>query len=566
MLEELTVSNLVLVDHLVLHFSKGFNCLSGETGAGKSILIGALDLLRGSKGEADLIRRDAEEAQVSALFKIDQNTELKAWLKEHGLESEDDTLHVRRILRRNGKNSLFVQGQAISLKELAECMTFELDIHGQHEHQNLFDTHRQREMLDRFAKAQDKAQELYEQFSRLGALIKQRERLQENEKERAQRLDYLRFASEEIEAAKIQAGEDQNLQDERAKAQHAEKIYSGLHNSRTLLSASENGALSALYTLRHELQAIKQFDADLEKLSERVDGLYYEFEDVYDQLGNQEEACFFDPARLEELEERLALLHSLKKKYGPNLSDVTEFAQKAQEEIESLEHSDENLEVLNKKIKDAEKIVLDLAQNLSKIRKNAALQLQKEILSVLASLGMPHCIFEIEFKQKLSSSGTPVCGAWGFDDIEFLLSANPGEPARPLRFVASGGELSRVSLAIKSALAESERMGCLVFDEVDAGIGGAVALGVAEHLYRVSRHTQILTVTHLATLAIRADNHLKVEKKLGQDRTVTTLQAVEAEDRVAEIARMLAGDNQGDNSLAYARDLLARHHASYLLK
>lgn len=563
MLEELTISNIVLVDNLVLHFSPGFNCLTGETGAGKSILAGALGLIRGAKGGSELIRTGADEAHVSAVFQIQDAPMLEAWLADHGLALDDQRLVIRRVLRRSGKNGIYIQGQAMTIKDLGECASHVLDLHGQHEHQNLFDTDRQREILDRYAGLQKAAGELYQEFGQLAVLIRQREKLLENQRDQLRQIEYLRYAIDEIAKAKPQPGEDEALLKERNLMQHAGKVYEALALCREHLSASSDGALSHLYSARHELQGISEIDPVLGDLFGRLDSLYYELEDIADNLGRCNDRFAYEPGRLDEIEDRLALLQHLKKKYGPGLPEVVAYLEQSRSELELLENAGQNLGSLETRIKEAEGRVLGMANRLSAERKSAAARLESEAGQILASLGMKQARFFIDFKQRLAPAGTPVCGAWGIDEIEFMLGANPGEPAKPLRNIASGGELSRIMLAIKSAVAETEGIATLVFDEVDTGIGGEVALAVGEHLHLLSRHTQILAITHLASIAVRADNHLRVEKRVQDSRTMTQVELIEGQARVGEIARMLAGDREGDASLAHARELLARNHPAY---
>lgn len=563
MLEELSISNIALVERATIRFTAGMNCLTGETGAGKSILAGALGLLRGDKGEVDLIRTGTQEAVVSGTFAAPKRPEISDWLRERGLETEDGKLFIRRILRREGKSSIYVQGQPLSLKELTELSGLIFDMHGQHEHQSLFVVDNHRLMLDRFGGHEEDALALYSSFAELAGLTRQREKLVENERDRQRRQEYLSYAVNEIQEAKLVAGEDKELEDEKRVLSQSEKLFSLVADAYEQLSASGGGALAQFYKAKQELHNAAAIDSALEETHARVENLYYELEDIAHGLQAYRERTVFDPGRIEQLEERLNLLQKLKKKYGPELADVVRFGEESAQELSQLENFDQNLEDLNRSIKDIEQRVLSKAAELSRVRKQTALRLKAAVEKGLASLSMGKTVFEVSFKQKESERGTPVCGPYGIDIIEFLLSSNPGEPLKPLKNVASGGEISRIMLSIKSALADSDHVSSLVFDEVDTGIGGEVAVALAEHLYNLSRSKQILAITHLASIAVRADNHLRVEKVLKDGRTSTLVESVEGRERVAEIARMLSGDKTGEMSLSHASELLRRFRPEF---
>lgn len=561
MLEELTISNVALIERLTLRFQAGLNVLSGETGAGKSILAGALGLLRGDKGDADLIRTGTDEAVVNGVFALRANPDLDAWLDERGLALDDGRLLVRRILRRSGKSGIYIQGQAFSLKDLTDLAAMVFDMHGQHEHQSLFTVDNHRTMLDRFGGFSDEAAELYRRFAELASLTRQREKLLENARDRQRQQEYLAFATKEIADAGLRPGEDAELEQERRILGQSEKLFGLCAQLNEALSAGGGGVMANLYTARHLLHDVAQIDSAMQDLHGRVDNLYYELEDVASQISAYQERALFDPARLEEIEDRLNTLQKLKKKYGGSVEEVLNYLAESERELEQLVNFDANLDGLNGQIKELEATVLTSAMELSRKRKSAALRLKKAVEDSLKSLSMAKTAFEVSFKQKESERGTPVCGPFGIDTIEFLLSSNPGEPLKPLRSVASGGEISRIMLSIKGALADSDAVDCLVFDEVDTGIGGEVAVALAQHLHDLGRSKQILAITHLASIAVRADNHIKVAKSTRDGRTFTQVETIAGEQRVQEIARMLSGDPGAAASLGHARDLLKRYQS-----
>lgn len=561
MLEELSISNIALIERTILRFTPGMNVLSGETGAGKSILAGALGLLHGDKGDPDLIRTGAEEAVVNGTFVVGNSAELNSWLSERGLSKDEGRILIRRILRRQGKSGIYIQGQAFSLKELTDLASMIFDMHGQHEHQSLFNVDNHRLMLDRFGGFQEDANSLYQLFVELASLTKQREKLLENERDRQRQQEYLGFAVKDIRDAGLKLSEDTELEQERKILGQSERLFSLCAQLNEALSAAEGGAMAQLYSARHLLHDIAQIDGGMQENHDRVENLYYEMEDISSQLSAYQDRMVFDPARLEEIEERLSIIQRLKKKYGASVEEVLAYLENAERELEQLENFDQNLDGLSSQIKDIETKVLSLALELSKKRKSAAGRLKQVVESSLKTLSMAKTVFEVSFRQKESDRGTPVCGPYGIDSIEFLLSSNPGEPLKPLRSVASGGEISRIMLSIKAALSDSDEVSCLVFDEVDTGIGGEVAVALGEHLYKLSRSKQILSITHLASIAVRADNHIKVEKVLHDGRTFTQVETVDGEHRVEEIARMLSGEPSGEASLGHARELLKRYHS-----
>lgn len=560
MLEELSIRDFAIIERVSIRFEKGLNLLTGETGAGKSILIGALGFLLGGKADTGIIRAGAEETLVSGLLDASGSPEALAWLAERGIEAEDGAVVVRRGLRRNGRGAVYIQNAPATRQDLADLTSFLVDIHGQHEHQSLMKVENHRRLLDRFARTEDEANAFARDFADLSAKRRSMERMAQGERERAREIELLRFAVDEIRAAKPRSGEEDELRDEERRLAQFEKLRDAVLAARDALTGAGDAALPALRRARSSVEAAQAVDPRLGELARRVDDSYYELEDVADALRAWTEGQGADPARLEAVEERLAQLQKLRKKYGPSIEDVIAYGSEGEERLERLENWEEDREALLAEIAAMEKDLYARALALSDKRRAAAAMLEERIVSVVRTLGMPHARFSVRLARKeASEDGKAVVGQWGVDEIEFLIAANKGEAPRELARIASGGELSRVMLALKTAFAESDTVGTLLFDEIDTGIGGEVALSVGEHLQTLARARQVLCVTHLASIAARADNHYRVEKAIDQERTTTRVSRLEGEERAREIARMLAGDPHGGTSLAHAAELLGRY-------
>jgi DNA repair protein RecN (Recombination protein N) len=566
MLAELAIVNFALVDRAEARFEPGLNLLTGETGAGKSILIGALGFLLGGKGDASSIRTGADELSVSGRFEAQRDSgalaAAEAWLAERGLGLEDGSVSIRRSLKANGRGGAWIQGAPVTRAELAEFAGLLADIHGQNEQQSLLSPERYLRILDGAAGLLSEVDAFAARFAQVSAKRKELEAMRQGELERAREADMLGFALKEISEARIAKGEDEALEAEAAKLSHHEKLFSSAEAARALLSGEgdEGGAaLSLVRKSRAQLSQAASIDPGLGALEKRLDEAYYELEDISRSLGDALGAMRYDPERLEKIEERLKDLHKLKRKYGGDIESVLSYAEEAAARLERLSRWDEDRGSLEAEVAAGEREIHKAALAISAKRKEAAAALQSKVEAVARSLGMPRCRFEIRVTPKTGEGGKPLCGQRGLDEADFLVSANEGEPLKPVSRVASGGELSRLMLAIKTVLALGEPADCLVFDEVDAGIGGEVALAVGEHLKGLSARKQVLCVTHLASIAARADNHVRVEKLVEGGRTATRLTRIEGQERVREIARMLAGDSSGEASLKHAEDLVARH-------
>lgn len=556
MLEELHVENYALIERLTLEFSAGMNTLTGETGAGKSILAGALSLLLGTAASTTSIRNGASQALVSGTFLLPPESEGRNWLEENGIESEDNRVIIRRVLKSTGKGAAYIQGVPVNRQQLSRFTSALIDMHGQHEHQSLFNLQYHRRFLDAFGDCEDLCRRVQQDFIAISEKKEELKSLQNDKNAREREMDLLRFAMKEINELDPQIAEDQDLEQERQKLQQYESLFSHVGRACNELKEGGGGGLTALYNSMIALKSVADIDPGRQKQAEHLESLYYELEDELAQLNSYKNDLSFEPKRMEFIGERLADLSRLKKKYGPGLGDVREYLTVAAEKLERLEHSEDYSRDLLQEIRLAEKGLMEIAGELSLQRKQAAGRLEGEVQKSLLALGMPRASFKVAVRQKLSGRKVPLCGPSGLDQVEFLLSANKGESLKPLRDIASGGEISRVMLAIKNALAESDAIPTLVFDEIDSGIGGEVGRALGEHLSKLSTRKQILCITHLASIAAYADTHIQVSKSEVEGRTVTNTREVTGPERVSEIARMLAGYSNTEVSLQHAQHLL----------
>jgi len=558
MLEELSIRNYALADSLTVEFGSGLNILSGETGSGKSVIIGALGLVLGEKGEVGAIRTGASETEVAAVVNIENNNGAESWLAERDIQPEDGRIILRRILKKNGRGSIYIQSSMSTRTDIADFTSLLFDIHGQHEHQSLLSSDNHRRYLDSFAGLTDTAEQLKIGFLELSAAKKEYQTLVSDEREMLREADLAAFAVNEIEEVKLQPGEIEQLENEHRLLSQAEKLFMLFEGVHTSLSESAGGALNGLRSGMAQLKELRSIDPLFEESSSRLENAFYETEDVLDGLERFKNDFDYSPERLASCEERLSELLKLRKKYGDTVEEILDFLEESRQKIISIENREELKEESSLKISELEKTVLKSAAILSDGRKSAATKLQSAIQNQLKALGMPKAEFRVLVEARTGDNGKPSCGINGFDTVEFLISPNQGEPPKKLRNIASGGEISRVMLAIKTVLAEIDTVDCLVFDEIDSGIGGEIAVAVGEHLLNLSRYKQILCITHLASIAVRADNHIRVSKNTHDDRTFTQIRSISGEERKVEVARMLSGDVDGEVSLKHAEDLLLK--------
>ncbi len=550
MLIELRIENLAVVERLSLRLQPGLNALTGETGAGKSIIVGALSLLLGERASTDVVRPGAERARVEGVFDISARPVLRALLDEHGIDTADDLLILRREVALEGRNRAWVNGAAATAALLSAVGRQLVDLHGQHEHQTLLRPEEQRDVLDAFARAQPAASRVRDAHAKARTAAASLQVLEQRARELTQRADYLRFQLEEIDAAELKEGEDVELETESNRLEHAEELArtSGrLHQS---LYADERSVTTQLDDVRRALAHLITIDPGLGRWTTPLNEAFYTLEEMGRDLGDYAEGVEHDPAKLDELRSRQDRLFRLRSKYGSTVEDVLATAERAREELQQLENLDADRARL---AAERDTAVTDLhaaADDLTRARTAAARKLTKKIVDVLAGVGMAG-VFEV----RLSPLSEP--GTGGAEDVEFLIAVNRGFDPRPLARIASGGELSRVMLAIKTVLADIDAVPTLVFDEIDAGIGGRVANQVAEELRRVAEHHQVFVITHLPQIASRADHHLLVEKRDRDGRTATVVEELAGDTRVRELARLLGGDPDSSVSREHARELLA---------
>ena len=556
MLETILIKNIALIDELSLDFNAHFNVLSGETGAGKSILIGALSFLLGGKTSVDIIRTGAAEAAVSGTFYLAKaHPEAAAWLEERGIEPENNRVLLRRTLRENGRSSIWIQDTQVSRAELEAFTSFLADIHGQHDHQSLFKTAEHRRFLDSYAGLLDEVAAFSACYTRLAEIKAKLDAIQHSEKERSDRADYLSFIIQEIDTARLQPDEDEALEAEESKLCQYEKLYEYAESLQTICT-QEQGIVPLLKKMQHISADVAAIDPPVAEYAERIESAYYEMQDIGEFFTSYLSKLIFDPERLEQVQERLSLINKLKKKYGATIADIVAYRDSAQAELDALQEGEQDKTVLEKEIPALEAELFAAGTALSKKRNAAAATLQQKTQDILAQLGMPKVVFAVQVSAPEPNGNKQRAGMYGFDSVEFLISTNPGEPVKPLNKIASGGELSRVMLALKTVLAAADEADTLVFDEIDTGIGGEVARAVAEHLQRLARDKQILCITHLAVIAASADTHIKIRKIQSDNTSRSSAQIIAGDARVEEIARMLAGDEVSAASRVHAKELL----------
>lgn len=558
MLEDLTVKDFALIDSVSLDFSDGFTVLTGETGAGKSILIGSLTFLLGGKASADLIRTGSEEARVSGTLRVGASSvAARDWLHSRAIDPENGRVLLRRTLRTNGKSGSWIESVPVTRAELAEFTSLLVDIHGQHDHQSLLKVEEHRRFLDAYAGLLPEVRAFTSLYADLASKRRTRDEMNTSARERAEKAELLAFAIDEIEKAQLRVGEDDELASEEQRLSQHERLFSLIEQVTAVLSGPE-GAVSQLKRARTALEASAAIDATLTAGLSRLESSYYELDDLSDVIASYSSSLAFDPARLETIEERLSVIFKLKKKYGATISDILSYAEGARAQLDGIEGWETNRAELDSAISALERSIYKAGTEISEKRAKAAIALQTGVEGILQSLGMAGTSFRVAIERREGSDTMQMSGPYGFDVIEFMISPNSGEPLRPLAKIASGGEISRVMLALKTMFASTDESETLIFDEIDTGIGGEVALAVGSHLQALSREKQVFCITHLASIAARADTQIKIEKDATDGKTHTSAYPVDGEGRVEEIARMLAGDGYSEASIQHARSLLGK--------
>jgi DNA repair protein RecN (Recombination protein N) len=549
MLLELAIENFAIIDRLTVHLEPGFTVLTGETGAGKSIIIDALQAALGTKVQPDVVRRDAPMASVEAIFELgdEARVALREVLDEYGVEG-DDSVILRREVSATGRSTARLNGRAVPASVLNAIGSGLVDIHGQSEHLSVLRKDRQLDVLDRFGHLLDLRGEVSDAIREFGGLRRRLEELRSGQREAEQRLDLLRFQVSEIEAAAIRAEEEEELLAERNLLVNAERLSQLSARTYDLLQGDAGAIVDALGDVAALVRDLASVDPDLGQLADRVETARYELEDVAQEARQYRDRIEYDPQRLDAIEERLDLFQRLRRKYGPTLEDVVSFGRAAREEVEAVESYDDRLQALSEETRAAEVLAGTLAARLSDARRTSAERLTEAMSDALQGLGLNGTSFEVEMARSSSEDGLELpgegrfaCGTTGVDSVTYLVSFNPGEPLRPLERVASGGETSRFLLALKSVLSEADRTPTLVFDEVDVGVGGRRAADVGARMRALARSHQVLSITHMPQIAAMADHHLSVQKAVRAGRTTVDVRELESGDRVAELAEMMSG-------------------------
>jgi len=554
MLLEIRARNFAVIDSVAVSFQAGLNVLTGETGAGKSMLLDAILLVRGARAQTDVIRTDTETATVEAVFEVAPRGAAAAVLDEAGLGLEQGQVVVRRELTRSGRHRAFVNDSPVTVGLLERLGDNLVEIHGQHEHQRLLEPARQLELLDRFADAEELRDRVGDLFTKHRAAGAELERARGAERDRAQREDLLRLQLSELDAARLRVGEEDELRVERRRLQHAERLSAGLREAAGLLNDEDSSAMSRLHRTARLLRDLARLDPSFGGPADSVDGAGALVEDALGAIRSLRDGITMAPGRLEAVDERLDVLTRLKRKYGDTEAAMLAFREDVARELERLGRHEAILAEHERTLGELEAELSGAAHELAKRRQDAADRFAAQAVRELRQLGMERARFEIA----VTRAALAEIGPRGLDRIELRLSTNPGEDMRPLARIASGGELSRTMLALKAILARADRVPTMIFDEVDAGIGGRVAAVVAQKLAAAAEGRQVLCVTHLAPIAARAAHHVRVAKSVRGGRTRVSAEIVTGDARVEEIARMVAGDRVTDTARGHARELLGR--------
>jgi DNA repair protein RecN (Recombination protein N) len=543
----LHIENIAVIECADISFDSGFNVLTGETGAGKSIVIDAISAVLGERAYRDMIRTGASKASVRAVF---SDVPQLDWFEQNGVE-HDDEIVIQRDIYLDGKNICRVNGCPVTVSILRQLGIQLINIHGQHDSASLFDEDNHLQFLDSFADHGHILEDYAGKFSLVSSLRREIDRKSMDEGEKLRRMETLKYQIAEIEKADLKPGEDEELEARRKVLQNAEKLSDGLDEAAECLYGGEDadGATALLNQAERALGKLTRFTDTFAAIQEKLADLMYQVQDVAEEVRDARDDLSYSADELEQIEFRLDIIHKLRRKYGVTCSDILAYLENAKQELDEIQFADDHIERLKLKLKKAEKDAWDAANTLRSSRQAAATILSQRILTELSQLDMPKVQFECVFTQlDLSANGT--------DAVAFFMSANAGEALKPMSKVASGGELARIMLAMKNVLAEKDQVNTLIFDEVDTGVSGRAAQRVAEKLKRVAAHKQVLCVTHLPQLAALADTHLLIAKEERQGRTYTTVTPLDIEGRKRELARIIGGTNITETTLMSAEEML----------
>lgn len=549
MLYEIRIENVAVIEKAAAEFSNGFNVLSGETGAGKSILIDSLNAILGNRTSRTLVRSRAPKAMIRAAFRnISAKTQAK--LTDAGYDVEDELLLYREITA-EGKSTCRINGMPASASVVRDICGDLVNIHGQHDSQSLMNPAKHLGVLDAFAQNEKQHQEYYLVYKQLCRVKKEIDSLSMNEMEKEQRMEMLRFQIEEIETAELSIGEEEELVNRRNLIRNAQTVTEQMNLAYAALSGVQEspGAGEMLGDAANALESISGVSEDFAPLAEQVSGLYYAVRDAASEIAGALSRMEFDPQMLDTVEERLDLLYQLKQKYHTDIPGLIEYCKKAQEELSGIETSSERLDALYDQQAELYEKAKKLADVLTKTRLDAFENFNAQISDALRFLNMPGIRFTLAYKKG------PLAGS-GQDTVEFNISTNPGEEPKPLAKIASGGELSRIMLAVKSALADKDEIDTIIYDEIDTGVSGLAAERIGEKLKQTSTGRQVICITHTAQIAAQADTHLLIRKNVDQDRTYTEIEKLDTEHRIRELARMISGDKITEIALANAKEML----------
>lgn len=547
MLSMLHIENIAVIERAEISFDSGFNVLTGETGAGKSIVIDAISAILGERAYRDMIRTGENKASVRAVF---TDVPEYPWFAENGVDYDPETV-VQREIYLDGKNVCRVNGCLVSVSILRKLGIQLINIHGQHDSASLFDEDNHLTFLDAFSDNQNLLGDYSAKYSEVAALRRQIDKMTMDEGEKLRRMETLKYQIAEIEKAELEPGEDEELEQRRKLLQNAEKLSDGMDEAVNCLYGGDDsdGAAGLLAQAQYALARLQRFSDSFSGLHERVSDLMYQVQDVAEEVRDARDSLSYSAEELERLEERLDVIHKLRRKYGTTCQNILDYLDRAKKELDDIEFADDHLERLKKKLHQVEKAAWDAAYRLREVRQQGAQAMSKRILEELSQLDMPRVQFECQFRElDLTDSGA--------DAVAFYMSANAGEALKPLSKVASGGELARIMLAMKNVLAEKDQVSTLIFDEVDTGVSGRAAQKVAEKLRSVAAHKQVLCVTHLPQLAALADTHLLIAKSERNGRTYTSVTPLDREGRKRELARIIGGTNITETTLKSAEEML----------
>ena len=547
MLSLLHIENIAVIECSDISFNPGFNVLTGETGAGKSIVIDAISAILGERAYRDMIRTGANKASVRAVF---TDVPKLSWFEDNGVEYDSETV-IQREIYLDGKNVCRVNGSLVSVSILRKLGIQLINIHGQHDSASLLDEANHLGFLDAFADNEALRSDYSDKYNAVAALRREIERMTMDESEKLRRMETLRYQIEEISKAELEAGEDDVLEERRKLLQNAEKLSDGINAAVECLYGGDetDGAATLLAQAERELARLSRYTDAFAQLHDKVADLMYQVQDVAEEARDSRDDLSYSADELEQIESRLDVIHRLRRKYGVTCADILEYLEKAKAELDEIEFADDHLERLKGKLKKAEKTAWDAALALRENRKTTAVSLSQRILTELAQLDMPRVQFSCDFEEK-------EIGDDGADNVVFYMSANAGEALKSMSKVASGGELARIMLAMKNVLAEQDQVNTLIFDEVDTGVSGRAAQKVAEKLRNVAAHKQVLCVTHLPQLAALANTHLLIAKSERDGRTYTTVTPLDIDGRKMELARIIGGTNITETTLKSAEEML----------